>query len=86
MNLIFDVDFSKDHNFLNLREKKKRKCLPCLETVSSEHSAVTLNYDYERFALMITADNLFNSSSKYNFSFVWSAHSQHIISESKHVS
>lgn len=40
----------------------------------------------ERFALMITADNLFNSSSKYNFSFVWIAQSQHIISKSQRVS
>lgn len=35
---------------------------------------------------MPTADNLFNSSSKYNFGFVWIANSQHMISESKHVS
>lgn len=41
---------------------------------------------YERFSLMITSNNPFNSSSKYNFSFVWIFRSQHIISERKHVS
>lgn len=35
---------------------------------------------------MPTADKLFNSSSKYNFSCVWMANSRHMISERKHVS
>lgn len=35
---------------------------------------------------MIAVDNLFNSSSKYNFSFLWIAQSQHMIPESQRVS
>lgn len=79
MNPILDLDYSKGNHSLSSRAMEASRQGVWI-TVQSH--PVTC----ERFAPMPTAHNLFNSSSKYNFGFVWIANSQHMISESKHVS
>ena len=83
MNLIFDLDCSKSNNLSNSREAEVSRLYEDSEFGSQYRVTLWLMRD---LLPCLLPDNLFNSSSKYNFSFVWIANSQHMISESKQVS